>query len=120
VKIKRFFQISLIANFLLSLFFFFQQGIHSGVSLPHIDKAGHFIAFFVLAICVDLGTRANKYLAMFLLVGYGILVEFVQSHIPGREASIGDIVADSAGVLFYYFIFLHLKMIKNYKASIDE
>lgn len=53
---------------------------------------------------------------MALLIAYGIGVEFIQGHIPGREASVGDVLADAAGVLFYYYVVAKTVLIKRYKA----
>ncbi len=114
--IRPFFQFALVANFSLSLYLFLQQGGGSGLSIPHIDKVGHFIAFFVLAFCMDFATKLRAAIAIILLVGYGISVEFMQSHIPGREATLGDILADTAGVLFYYYAVAKMTLVKRYKA----
>lgn len=102
MTVRRFFLLGLIFNFTLSLYLFLQQGVSSGVSLPHFDKVGHFIAFFALAICFHLGTRIKAVFALLLLLAYGVAIEFAQSHIPGREASLADILADMAGALCYY------------------
>ena len=105
MRVKQFFLFSFFANFALTLYLFFQQGINSGVEIPHFDKVGHFIAFFVLATCLDLGSKIKPLIALTFLASYGVIVEFVQDTIPGREASLADIIADVSGVLFYYFVF---------------
>lgn len=117
MKLKHFFQFALIGNFSLTLFFFFQQGLSSGVEVPHFDKVGHFIAFFVLALCVDFATDLKKAISVFALVTYGILVEVIQGYIPGREASIADIVADSAGVIAYFILAANSKLLQKFKAE---
>ena len=87
------------------------------MSLPHFDKIGHFIAFFILAICFDFATQVEKKISVSLLVAYGISVEVVQSYIPGREASLGDIIADMAGVAFYFFVVCQTELVKRYKVQ---
>lgn len=120
MKLKRFFQIALAGNFLLTLYFFFQQGINSGVELPHFDKVGHFIAFFMLTLCVDFATSFKRLTVASMLIIYGISVEFIQSYIPGREASLADIVADTAGVLTYYLVIIKSELLKRFRTKAHD
>ena len=66
------------------------------------DKANHVFAFAVLAWLVEL-SWPNRPLAVRwgLLLGYGMLIELVQSQLPYREFSLLDIVADGVGILCY-------------------
>jgi VanZ family protein len=90
--------------------------------LPTNDKAGHSIAYFVLAVnlfllCDSLRQRRN---ALLFLVLYGLLMEFIQSHIPGRDASLLDVVANSIGTLvglgfIYVFQSKILKLLRTLK-----
>ena len=116
MRIRLFFQFALVANFSLSLYLFLQQGGNSGVSIPHIDKVGHFIAFFVLAVCTDFAIKIRPVFAIALLSIYGISVEVMQSFIPGRDATLGDFIADLAGVLAYYFIVARTVLVKRFRA----
>jgi VanZ family protein len=116
VRVKQFFLFSFFANFALTLYLFFQQDISSGVEIPHFDKVGHFIAFFVLATCLDLGTSIKRAYVISFLAGYGVFVELVQDTIPGRQASLADILADVSGVIFYYFVFQYTIIIKKLKS----
>ena len=116
MRVSHFFLFSFFVNFALTVYLFFQQGISSGVAIPHFDKVGHFIAFFVLAACLDLGSKLKVILAVVFLASYGIVVEFIQDSIPGREASFADVIADVAGVLFYYFIFKKTALIQKIKS----
>jgi VanZ family protein len=70
------------------------------------DKANHTLAFFVL-----LGLLDNAYPSMNLwikkiapLIAYAILIELVQSQIPGRYASLLDIIGDAVGLGLYLLI----------------
>lgn len=102
------------------MYFFFQQGLSSGVELPHFDKIGHFIAFFVLTLCVDFATSLKRLTAAALLAFYGISVELIQNQIPGREASLADIAADFAGVLAYYMLVVKSEFIAKLRAQAHE
>ena len=67
------------------------------------DKANHSLAFFVL-----MGLLDNAYPAMNVwtkkivpLLAYAVLIELVQSQIPGRCASLLDVVGDAVGLGLY-------------------
>lgn len=66
------------------------------------DKVAHFIAFFCLACAAEGAfphlSRAWKILS---LIGYGILIEFIQLNLGYRDFSWMDWLADIAGVLAY-------------------
>ncbi len=76
-------------------------------SLPAgTDKVFHFIEYMVLAFCFYLGMKhgwSGKGLPLwatifFTCMGIGALDEFYQGFIPGRDSSIMDFLADTAGV----------------------
>jgi VanZ family protein len=66
------------------------------------DKTNHIAAFYVLALLIDfsfpdepLGSKIS------VLLGYGVLIEIVQSFLPNRTPSLLDLVADGVGVVAY-------------------
>jgi len=94
--------------------------------LPSIgltDKINHFIAYFVLAVLVNLTLiyqRKSKFLFKKALIStiviclfYGALDELHQLLVPGRSAETLDWVADASGtftgVLIVYFLINRLK-----------
>lgn len=65
------------------------------------DKANHTLAFAVLALFAGLGWPRWPWWQMALaLIGYGVLVEVVQSFV-GRDASALDVFADSTGIALH-------------------
>ena len=60
------------------------------------DKVAHFGAYAVLAALLSLAA-GNAKLGWALAVAYGISDEIHQLFVPGRFASVGDLVADSLG-----------------------
>jgi len=67
----------------------------------NIDKLGHFGANFIIAFVPALFYRKISAL-YFIIVGtisLGIFVEVMQTNIVGREGSIGDVIANSLGVV---------------------
>ena len=65
------------------------------------DKAGHSVAYAILAVCGALGFRGHKWL---MVVGAGLVLlggalELAQAGIPGRFGSVGDAIANAVGVV---------------------
>ncbi|QSX36302.1 VanZ family protein [Shewanella sedimentimangrovi] len=71
-------------------------------TIPNIDKIGHFGSFFLLAWLTQLAFRPNWPQLTLALGAYAGLIEAVQSRLPYRSASWGDMAADMAGVLAFY------------------
>jgi len=70
------------------------------------DKANHFIAFFVLLALLDRAYPAGRFVVFKIaaLLGYGILLEIVQSLVAGRDASLLDVGADMVGLAAYALV----------------
>ncbi len=94
---------------MLAIWFLSSQ---SGLPLPErifgVDKIAHCIAYATLAAAWALfflaGKRSSAWsprliwvLAFGVSVGYGALDEFHQSFVPGRDASVFDLLADGLG-----------------------
>jgi len=64
------------------------------------DKINHFIAYAVLSLNVGLVVNKFKAFAFYipLLIGYGLLLEYFQGFVPGRQPSWLDVLANSIGV----------------------
>src|SRR5690606_18555072 len=60
------------------------------------DKVAHFGAYAVLAALLTLATGKTM-VGWVLAVAYGITDEIHQAFVPGRFASVGDLVADALG-----------------------
>jgi VanZ family protein len=88
-------------------------------SLPHADKIFHAGVYFIYGLLASrafAGTfplSASNILArnaFLLMMCYAISDEFHQAFVPGRTASIGDIIADIGGgilgILFFQIFFI--------------
>jgi len=66
------------------------------------DKANHFTAFGTLAFvgmqCLRRGT-GRPWWVLAALLAFGVLIELVQSQIPGRDAEARDVLADMIGAV---------------------
>lgn len=63
------------------------------------DKLNHVMAFFALGVLLRLGwPRLRLVLALFALLGLGLMIEVLQ-HFIGRDAAFGDLLADAIGLL---------------------
>ena len=73
------------------------------------DKLAHAVAFFMIAVCLEiLIWRSTRLLPCLLVLGIGGLVGLSQGAI-GRDASWGDFLADFVGISVAFFIMAGLK-----------
>lgn len=66
-----------------------------------LDKLRHLAAFGVLAWVAAQGWgfgRGAGWRIAAALLAYGVFIELVQSQVPGRHASLADVLADVAGI----------------------
>lgn len=78
-----------------------------GISYAIAAIAGHFALYAVLAILLLVGLTgareargAHLVAALAIAIGYALSDELHQSFVPGRDASLFDILVDALGVLF--------------------
>ncbi|MFT5656784.1 MAG: VanZ family protein [Gammaproteobacteria bacterium] len=74
-------------------------------AVPNIggnDKLGHFVAYLALSISFSLIIQRRKSLwwILFGLVGFGLLMEYLQGLTSYRYADFADAIANSLGVVF--------------------
>jgi VanZ family protein len=65
------------------------------------DKANHLLAFGALAFTAFFGWRSRRARWQLLpaaLLGYGVLIELLQSQLPTRSADARDVLADALGI----------------------
>jgi len=65
------------------------------------DKTMHLFAFFVLAALIYFSIQGSKHAvlhAMLFSLLYGIAMELMQTQIPWRTGSLGDVAADAIGI----------------------
>jgi VanZ family protein len=67
------------------------------------DKADHAAAFLTLALATDFSFPDSKYgwPKILPLLGYGLMIEIVQRHLPYRQFDLLDVVADVVGLSLY-------------------
>jgi VanZ family protein len=87
---------------LLGIIYLSLKSPNGGVNIQLNDKVGHFIGYGVLSLNTFLvfgfRSKLQTTLILFLLIGIGFLMEWLQGFVPGREVSGLDIVANSIGV----------------------
>jgi VanZ family protein len=80
-----------------------------------LSNGGHFFFFGVLAVLLSLSlpTRiwhlTSSIYAVFLSSLYGIMIEFIQLHVPGRSFDLKDWALDTLGAISFLFIFKKLQ-----------
>ena len=82
------------------------------------DKLGHFLAYTWLAILPFLGFERTRtaFTGALLMAPLGICLEFAQRHIPNRDFSVSDMIANGTGVAVGIFIARHI----NKKALLSQ
>jgi VanZ family protein len=73
--------------------------------IPIADKWAHLGTYLALALLLDLGwpERRFGFAKWGMLLFYGIAIELLQSQIPNRHASLGDMIANGLGMALYVF-----------------
>jgi len=79
------------------------------------DKAGHAAAYGLLS---TLGLSAYpsqpaRFKTMAGLFAYGMAVEFLQSYVPGRMSSVGDIAANLVGILCGFLLIHSFQIMRS-------
>lgn len=86
-----------------------------GGAMPS-DKLAHFLAYGVMGVLASLSVKSisKKVLLFILIIGLGILLELLQFYIPGRSASLFDIIANTLGaVAGYLAVWLFISVLLN-------
>jgi len=109
-------KIIFILSVIFASFLFLKQSGHSALSFQHADKLAHFLIFFSLTLLLDLSFKLSVTKSLLILSTYGVTIEILQSFLPYRSASLGDILADIFGVAVY--IFVCRKFFRKYLESI--
>ncbi len=105
--------------FLLSFYLISMPG-SSPFNIPYLDKAAHFVFYFILAFLVYFGFEGNlepdskkimrcKIVTVILVIIYGIIIEILQETVTkSRQGDIVDILSNAMGaflaILSYFFI----------------
>jgi len=90
--------------------------------LPFGDKLGHMALYAVLGAALAWGRQASSSRLphfVFLLIGvlYGVIDEWHQSFVPGRESSAADVVADALGLAIGYGGYLAIAARRKRRAA---
>lgn len=78
------------------------------------DKLMHTTAFLAYAILLDMASSRDFWrFQVPILLGYGALIEVLQSFTPWRMFSLWDFAADALGILLYWLLFRMLLKVKS-------
>lgn len=89
-------------------------GAHTIANVPlfpsPFDKAAHFVYYGVMAMLLahSVGVR-RWWLAGLVALLIGMADEWNQSSVPGRDASVWDFVADTAGAAVFLYVYRYAK-----------
>jgi len=107
------YEISLMITILGAIAIFYLSSLtFEGTSYGNSTIIYHFLAFFLLTFFLQVSClRGNKrlgifFLALLLLILYGVLDEFHQFFVPGRIFSFVDMLINSLGIFFSSALYL--------------
>lgn len=85
------------------------------LNFTHGDKVLHAMAFFILAFLLNRSSSSieRRIRNIISLLGFGILIEVLQSFTTYRTASLGDVLADLLGILLFQLVYSALKSIQQ-------
>ncbi|KZN40466.1 hypothetical protein N474_21685 [Pseudoalteromonas luteoviolacea CPMOR-2] len=105
---------TLLLLFLIAFTYLFAREVQvQSIRITHLDKLAHFAVFFMLAFFSYHAFKFKPWFHMVLLTSYGACIEWMQSTIPYRQASMGDFIADVLGALSYFVL---LWLMRKYQA----
>lgn len=93
--------------FIVSCVGFFSEVKQGPVLFAHFDKVMHFGVFAVLTALMQKSFSFDWKLGLTFAAVYGAAVEIIQGAFAGRQASVGDWVADILGSIAALYL-LHL------------
>ena len=70
------------------------------------DKSNHLLAFAVMSWLGCMAYPRHNALVLLALLAYGALIEVLQSFTPHRSAELGDLFADSLGLVPGWLLYL--------------
>ncbi len=108
--------IKIFVGIILVIITYYSLRLPSDGSLPTNDKVGHFLAYSALSFNLLLlcNSTKQKVLGISFAIAYGLLMEFCQGLVPGRDPSVYDMIANSTGVLIgFVLVFLFGKSFKR-------
>ena len=105
---KSVFQICFWFAHFVCIYLFLKPNIDSGIPFAHLDKIAHFLVFIGLALLLDYAYSLSTDKKISILVLYGLFIEILQSYF-GRESSVSDVVANTLGLIFYFY-FIKVKL----------
>lgn len=79
----------------------------NSINLWHLDKVGHFLAYFIFSInlCFLFKKKNKRITFLILAIFLGVILEIIQFYIPGRDRSIYDGIINTIGVGMGTYLF---------------
>ena len=86
------------------------------------DKFGHFISYLVISLipCIVFVSRKKIYVTSILICLMGIAIEVIQEKFIGRNGSVYDAMANSAGIIVGLIVGLYCKKIYNSRTKDNQ
>lgn len=92
-------QLALVVSVICLTILFVSKPVVTAHHIPHFDKYAHFAVFFFLTLLAELALKWNLWSKLAFVAIYGLFIEVLQHFVPHRSASLGDFIADAAGII---------------------
>lgn len=119
---------SLVMTLLIAIEIFYFSSLSFGPSAKGVisfSSIYHFVVFFLFSFFLFMTIKGSKkikikhlLIVLFTSLIYAVLDEFHQSFVLYRDASVRDILTDSAGIFFSLIIYLYINKKQNKKESV--
>ena len=102
--------------FYLLIFTLSSRNLDIDLPVRGLDKVAHFIEFSCQGFLLSLGyfnafrfsPALTSVLVFFTGLPLGLLDEYHQLFVPGRTSAVGDVIADSAGIVWGILVYVYL------------
>jgi VanZ family protein len=93
----------LVLLLIASVYFSLKQSTEDIPDIFAADKVVHLFAYFTLVLTLDFSYKSGHVLIWkaILVIIYSAMIELAQDYVPGRDASMLDVVANVSGVFLY-------------------
>lgn len=107
MKRSTLFLLTYLAYVAFTIFISLLPGSGKPPAISHLDKISHFVTYGGMAF---LGmsafvSRPKRIIMLAFSVFLGMILEWGQSYVPNRNLSLGDVIANTLGVGFGFFVF---------------
>jgi len=106
--------LSIVWAIIIALLTLTSGGMNVDLEFENVDKVAHAFTLLVFSFLLIVGFKKHcnyvlhldaRYFSVIVAILYGVIIEFIQVFVPGRQFELMDIVANSVGSVFGMLLF---------------